>query len=89
VVLLAFRDRSLSGHDLSDGVTSLSDHVMNLARPVVFPFLHDCVALARLRLSEVIEMRVTSEDETIAAMALPLGEIVRSNGDRLLWQLAG
>lgn len=89
VVLLAFRDRSLAGRTLSDGAPALTDHVLNLIRPVVFPFLHDCAAIAHLRLSEVIEMRVTSDRETVAAMALPLAEIVRSNGDRLLWQVAG
>ena len=86
IVLLAFRDRSLSEPTLSDGA-ALSDHLMNMVRPVVFPFLHDCAVIAHLRLSEVIEMRVTSEQETVAAMALPLGEIVPSNGDRLLWRL--
>jgi hypothetical protein len=89
VVLLAFRDRSLSGRKLSDAAPSLTDYVLNLVRPVVFPFLRDCAVIAHLRLSEVIEMRVTSERETVAAMALPLGEIVPSNGDRLLWQVAG
>lgn len=89
VVLLAFRDRSLDGTALSDGAPALSDYVLNLVRPVVFPFLHDCAAIAHLRLSEVIEMRLTADRETLAAMALPLGEIVESNGDRLLWQVAG
>lgn len=88
LVLLAFRDRSLAG-TLSDGAPALTDYVLNLIRPVVFPFLHDCAAIAHLRLSEVIEMRVTSDHETLAAMAMPLGEIVQSNGDRLLWQVAG
>lgn len=89
VALIAFRDRSLAGTTLGDGATSMSDYVLNLIRPVVFPFLHDCAAIAHLRLSEVIEMRLTAEHETVAAMALPLGEIVSSNGDRLLWQVAG
>jgi len=89
LVLLAFRDRSLAGAGLSDGAPAFTDYVLNLIRPVVFPFLHDCAAIAHLRLSEVIEMRLTSDSETLAAMALPLGEIVESNGDRLLWQVAG
>ena len=88
VALLAFRDRSLSGKELSDCATSMSDYVLNLIRPVVFPFLHDCAAIAHLRLSEVIEMRLTAEQQTLAAMAMPLNEIVQSNGDRLLWQVA-
>jgi len=87
VMLLAFRDRSLQA--IAGGSQSLSDYVLNLVRPVVFPFLHDCAVIAHLRLTDVIEMRLTSENETLAAMALPLGEIVPTNGDRLLWQLAG
>jgi hypothetical protein len=90
VALLAFRDRSLSGDGLGgDRATSMSDYVRNLVRPVVFPFLHDCASIAHLRLSEVIEMRLTAERETVAAMALPVDEIVECNGDRLLWQVAG
>ena len=83
VVLLAFRDRSLAG----TAPAAMSGYVMNLVRPAVFPFLHDCVAVAQLRLSEQIEMRVTSEDEPVMTLALPLSEIVQQNGHRLLWQL--
>jgi hypothetical protein len=88
VVVLAFRDRSLNGQTLSDGVPVLVEYVLNLVRPVVFPFLHDCASVAHLRLAERIEMRVASERETIAAMHLPVDEIVEPNGDRLLWGLA-
>lgn len=83
VVLLAFRDRTLT----ADHARSMSGYVLNLVRPAVFPFLHDCVAVAQLRLSEKIEMRVTGEDETVTTLALPLAEIVPQNGHRLLWQL--
>ena len=89
VVLLAFRDRSLRGQTLSDGAHAMSAYVVNLVRPVVFPFLHDCAAIAHLRLSDVIEMRVTCEHETLAELAMPRRDIVQSNGDRLLWQVAG
>jgi hypothetical protein len=85
VMLLAFRDRSLDAK--SDGAPALSDYVKNLVRPVVFPFLHDCAVIAHLCLSDVIEMRLTNQNETLAAMTLPLGEIVPANGDRLLWGL--
>jgi hypothetical protein len=89
VVVLAFHDRSLGGRALSDGEPAVADYVLNLVRPVVFPFLHDCAVIAHLRLSDVIEMRVTSEGSTIAEMTLPLADIVQANGDRLLWKLAG
>jgi hypothetical protein len=85
VMLLAFKDRSLESE--SEGGQALSGYVLNLVRPVVFSFLHDCAVIAHLRLWDVIEMRLTADRETLAAMALPLGEIVPANGDRLLWGL--
>ena len=89
VVVLAFRDRSLAGQALSDGEPVHTSYVLNLVRPVVFTFLRDCAETARLRLADVIEMRVSTKNESIADIVLPLDDIVRSNGDRLLWQLAG
>ena len=89
VVVLAFRDRSLSGDTLSDGAPAVTRYVLNLVRPVVFAFLHDCVEVAQLRLADVIEMRVSAEPMAVVDIALPVEDIVHSNGDRLLWQLAG
>jgi hypothetical protein len=89
VVVLAFRDRSLSGEALSDGAPAVTRYVLNLVRPVVFAFLHDCVEVAQLRLSDVIEMRVSAEHMAVVDFALPVADIVHSNGDRLLLQLAG
>src|SRR5260370_20984004 len=88
VVVLAFRDRVTSGGTLSDGATT-ADYLMNLVRPVVFTFLRDCAVIARLRLSDVIEMRVSTEKKSVAELTLPLEDIVRPNGERLLWQSAG
>jgi len=88
VVVLAFRDRAAKGQTLSDGA-QLTDYVMNLVRPVVFTFLRDCAETARLRLADVIEMRVSTKSASIADITVPLDEIVRSNGDRLLWRVAG
>ncbi|HEV2477302.1 MAG TPA: hypothetical protein VGX22_12240 [Candidatus Dormibacteraeota bacterium] len=85
VVILAFRDRSVSeGRFLNDGAR-IADYVVNLVRPVVFTFLHDCAAVAHLRLSDVIEMRVSSDRKSIAEFTLPLDRIVQPNGERLLW----
>lgn len=88
VVVLAFRDRVTSGGTLSDGAGT-ADYVMNLVRPVVFTFLRDCAMIAHLRLSELIEMRVSAEKKPVAELKLPLGDIVQPNGERLLWQFAG
>jgi hypothetical protein len=90
VVILAFRDRSVArqeGQPLSDG-TRIADYVLNLVRPVVFTFLHDCASIAHLRLSDRIEMRVAADRTSVAEFALPLDDIVRPNGERLLWGLA-
>jgi hypothetical protein len=83
VVIFAFRDRSAAT------AASLSDYFLNLLRPVVFTFLHDCAVVAHLRLSDVIEMRVSAERKSVAEFALPLQKIVQPNGERLLWGLAG
>jgi len=83
VVIFAFRDRSATT------AASLSDYFVNLLRPVVFTFLHDCAVVAHLRLSDVIEMRVSAERKSVAEFALPLRKIVQPNGERLLWGLAG
>jgi len=88
VVILAYRDRSVDGRTLSDGAR-IADYVMNLVRPVVFTFLHDCAVIAHLRLSEKIEMRVSAERRSVAEFALPLQDIVQPNGERLLWGVAG
>jgi hypothetical protein len=88
VVVLAFRDRiAKGGGQLSDGALA-ADYVMNLVHPVVFRFLRDCAMIAHLRLSEVIEMRVSAEQKSVAELSMPLGDIVQPNGERLLWGLA-
>jgi hypothetical protein len=88
VVVLAFRDRAAKSGTLSDGAR-VADYVMNLVYPVVFTFLRDCATIAHLRLSEVIEMRVSAERKSVAELTMPLQDIVRLNGERLLWGLAG
>ena len=89
VVVLAFRDRSLAGQALSDGAQASAGYVLNLVRPVVFAFLKDCAGVAHLRLSDVIEMRVSTDGAPNWEVAMPVADIVEPNGDRLLWQLAG
>lgn len=88
VVVLAFRDRSVAGKTLSDG-GPIADYVLNLVRPVVFTFLHDCAVIAHLRLSDVIEMRVSTRRTSVAEFTLPIEDIVRPNGERFLFGLSG
>ena len=87
VVVLAFRDRSVSGQTIADGAR-IADYVLNLVRPVVFTFLRDCAMVGRLRLSDVIEMQVSAEGKPVVEFTLPLQDIVRPNGERLLWGLS-
>lgn len=88
VVVLAFRDRSLKNETLSDGARVSASYVLNLVRPVVFAFLKDCAGIAHLRLSDVIEMRVSAQGAPNWEVAMPVTDIVEPNGDRLLWQVA-
>jgi hypothetical protein len=90
VVVLAFRDRSLGEDDKMVMVAGeLSRYVYNLVRPVVFTFLSDCVSVAELRLSEEIEMNVKAKGAAQWQVVMARSEIVPTNGNRLLWQLAG
>src|SRR5215472_11172530 len=57
VVVMAFRDRSGEGRQLIDAAGAL-DYLLNLVRPVVFPFLQDCAQVAHLRLTERIDLSV-------------------------------
>jgi hypothetical protein len=84
VVVLAFKDRSLPDQTGSDG-GRLAGHLVNLVRPVVFTFLRDCASIAHLRLSDVIEMRVSAGRRSFAELTLPRRAIVQPNGERLLW----
>lgn len=88
VVVLAYRDRSIGVSETRDDRARIADYVLNLVRPVVFTFLHDCAAVAHLRLSDVIEMRVSADHQRVAEFSLPRTEIVQPNGERLLWGVA-
>ena len=80
VAVIAFRDRSLAGRTLSDGAQSSLDYVLNLVRPVVFPFLRDCASVAHVKLAERIELRIQGV-RRIAELQLRLEQIVQPNGD--------
>ena len=84
VVVMAFRDRSLEGRTLSDGARSSLDYVLNLVRPVVFPFLRDCATVAHLRLADRIELRIQAPPRNIAQLQLRSEQIVDPNGEVLL-----
>jgi hypothetical protein len=82
VVVMAFQDRSGEGLTLA-GVGTV-DYVLNMVRPVVFPFLQDCAEVAGLRLTERIELSVRRADVPVAELTLRRDQIVPANGDDLL-----
>ena len=83
VVVMAFQDRSGTGPRMGDALRAI-DYVRNLIRPVIFPFLQDCAQVARLRLTDRIEMSVSTADRPVAELNLRWDEIVPANGEDLL-----
>lgn len=83
VVVIAFQDRSGEGRRLADPGGAV-DYLVNLVRPVVFPFLQDCAQVARLRLTDRIEMRVRQAEREVAELAMRWDQIVPTNGEDLL-----
>jgi hypothetical protein len=84
VVVMAFQDRSSEGRTLADGAAGALDHLINLVRPVVFPFLQDCAQVAHLRLTDRIAMSVRQADLSLAELSLRWDQIVPANGEDLL-----
>ena len=84
VVIMAFRDRSLGRDALAGGAAASQDYVLNLARPVAFPFLRDCALLAGLRLEQQIDIRVSVPGRSIE-LRMRIDQIVSPNGTELLY----
>ena len=80
--LLAFRDESLR-----DGPEPQSEHryLTNLIRPLVFPFLKDCVRIGQLALRESIDLAVLRDSRVMAELELAREQIVPANGSIVLW----
>lgn len=83
VVVMAFQDRSGAGPRMDEAIKAV-DYVTNLIRPVIFPFLQDCAQVARLRLTDRIEMSVRTADRPVAQLNLRWDQIVPANGEDLL-----
>ena len=84
VFLLAFRDESQR-----EGLEPISEHryLVNLIRPLVFPFLRDCVRIGRLALRDSIDLAVLRDSRVMAELALAREQIVPANGSIVLWNL--
>lgn len=83
VLIMAFRDESGGGLD-ADAPRASLDYVLNLVRPVVFPFLKDCAEIADLRLSDRIDVQVRRLEEDLAQITLRAEQIAPTNGSDLL-----
>jgi len=84
VVIVAFRDRSLEPRTPEDHAQASLDFVLNLVRPVVFPFLSDCARVAHLRLADRIDMTVEAAEWPVARFSMRVAQIVNENGFDLL-----
>ena len=80
--ILAFRDESLS--DSPDDPDAEQGYIVNLVRPLVFPFLKDCVRIGELALRDNIMLAVLHESHLMAELELRRSQIVPRNGSIVL-----
>lgn len=82
LVVMSFRDRSMEG--VVDPALALRNRLANQLVPLAFPFLRDCVRVARLRLAAFISVRLAVGSEPEMELTLPLEKIGVGNGERVL-----
>src|ERR1700682_4504955 len=80
--ILAFRDESLT--DAPDDADSEFRYIVNLVRPLVFPFLKDCVRIGELALRDNIVLAVLDHTGVMAELELRRAQIVPRNGSLVL-----
>src|SRR2546425_7321503 len=80
--ILAFRDESLAD-PAADRVLE-HRYIVNLVRPLVFPFLKDCVRIGELALRDHILLAVIDDTRVIAQIELERAQIVPRNGSIVL-----
>lgn len=85
VVVMAFRDLSLAAD--RDPVRALRERLANQLVPLAFPFLRDCVRVARLRLEGRIAVKLAVGSQPEFELSLPLEKIGVGNGERTLAEL--
>ena len=74
----------LNGHFAPDDVDSESRYIVNLVRPLVFPFLKDCVRIGELALRDNIVLAVLDNSRVMAELELRRAQIVPRNGSIVL-----
>ena len=82
VFILAFRDESL--HAAADDPATELRYLANLVRPLVFPFLKDCVRIGELALRDTILLALMNDSQVMAELELRRSQIVPSNGSIVL-----
>jgi hypothetical protein len=80
--ILAFRDESLT--EGPDDADSEHRYIVNLVRPLVFPFLRDCVRIGELALRDNIMLAVLDHSGVMAELELRRAQIVPRNGSIVL-----
>ncbi|HSO94227.1 MAG TPA: hypothetical protein VLS53_07155 [Candidatus Dormibacteraeota bacterium] len=79
--ILAFRDESMLE---TDDPQAEARYIVNLVRPLVFPFLKDCVRIGELALKESIELAVYHDSTVLAELELHRNQIIAANGSIVL-----
>jgi hypothetical protein len=82
VFILAFRDESLTA--VADDAASEQRYIVNLVRPLVFPFLKDCVRIGELALRDTIMLALLDDSRVVAELELRRSHIVPTNGSIVL-----
>src|ERR1700687_2920803 len=85
--ILAFRDESLTGGP--DDADSEHRYIVNLVRPLVFPFLRDCVRIGELALRDNIVLALLDHTGVTAELELRRAQIVPRNGSIVLGDVDG
>ncbi len=80
--ILAFRDESL--REAADDSQAEYHYIINLVRPLVFPFLKDCVRIGELALRDSIELAILHDSTVLAEFELRRNQIVPLNGSIVL-----
>lgn len=79
--ILAFRDESLHLDDRD----AEQRHLANLIRPLVFPFLKDCVRIGELALRDSIALTVQQDARVLAELEIYRSQVVARNGSIVLF----
>ncbi len=84
IFILAFRDESL--HQSGEDHENEQRFLANLVRPLMFPFLKDCVRIGELALRDNIELAVVQDSHVLAELEILRKQVVGRNGSIVLFE---